>query len=325
MRANYLETNRKDLEEELYYNLDFKMTYFSEQEYSNSTVRVMRVYFRKIALAEKKLDKDCFDFNMEEMLSTLISFKSKSHRSIQNIATMLENYINYAIEKKVSTSRINSIREIKEKNKLVLCVDNESQAKIHFSREQIFQMALASKNAQDGVILALLFEGVSYKNEFEELSNITLDSIDLKNRQIHFKSRDLPFEISEETAFLVAKAISDTKYYSNKKSERSYDITPNNYLLRGLRNRGNVPILAGVISQRILEIADYYNLEYLNASNISTSGMVYNAHKLYMNQKNLKNKAITITLAKFNLPINKAAIFKLKRTIREYTGVHIPT
>lgn len=42
-----------------------------------------------------------------------------------------------------------------------------------FDKDEIMDMAMSADNAQDGVILVLLFDGVSHKNEFDELINLT--------------------------------------------------------------------------------------------------------------------------------------------------------
>lgn len=146
-----------------------------------------------------------------------------------------------------------------------------------FDRDEIMAMAEEADNAQDGVILALLFDGVSHKDEFEELINLTEDDIDFDSKEINLEDRTIP--MSQETTLLVKNALNDDTYYSiNGERVRKYKITESNYVLRG--HKSEVQVNAQIISQRILGLAKQFDYEYLNATNVSHSGRLHYAENL---------------------------------------------
>ena len=178
------------------------------------------------------------------------------------------------------------------------------------------EMALGSDNAQDGVLLGLLFDGVSHKNEFEELITLTEDQIDFTNRLIKLDGRIIP--ISPETTKLIEGALDqDRKYISTiGNSIRNYKIAEGNNVLRGLRGKNIVK--AQIISQRILRIAELNNFEYLNATTISYSGQLHYAKHLMENDNNSMETSIDKVLHRFGIPINTSSQFYLKGRIEKY-------
>ena len=97
-----------------------------------------------------------------------------------------------------------------------------------------------SDNAQDGVILGLLFDGLSHRNEFEELTNLTKDQVDFDNCEIELEDRVIP--ISHQTRTLIRHALDqDRKYVSiNGETVRNYNIAKGNNIIRGVRNKSKV-------------------------------------------------------------------------------------
>ncbi|MGM2837009.1 tyrosine-type recombinase/integrase, partial [Bacillus cereus group sp. Bce025] len=81
-----------------------------------------------------------------------------------------------------------------------------------FPRKAVMSIANDAENPQDGVILALIFDGVSNRNEFEELINLTEDDIDFDDKVIHLENREV--KMSQNTATLVKNAIKEPKYQS---------------------------------------------------------------------------------------------------------------
>lgn len=315
----------KDNKPIYYYNYDYKIKYLEEYTcYKEETKRIIRVFFRKIAEIEKELNKDIYDFNGSEIERALIHLKSTTVRSLQNTTSLLGKYIDYAVNAGLSVQKENLMYNFSSQEKLSKLIDKESSQSLYFTKEEIMNMAMYAENAQDGVILALLYEGVSPKNNFKELVNIKVEDIDFDKGELNIEGRDMPIKLSKETLFLLKGAICISSYYSvNGDKIREYNITKTDYVLRGLRYKGNKPISWRNVNQRILRISVVNKEEYLNATNISASGQINYAYDLYMEDKELGDKAITMALEHFNLPVNKSALFALKKKIKIYKGVHI--
>lgn len=189
-----------------------------------------------------------------------------------------------------------------------------------FDRDEIMDMAMNADNAQDGVILGLLFDGVSYKNQFDELINLTEDNIDEENQQIVLKNRTIPMSI--EAAILVRKALEEDTYVSIKgETARRYKIAEDINVLRGLRGKNKVK--GQIISQRILRVAEIFGYPYLNVTTISYSGRLHYTKQLLDSGMELDN-AVSMVLQRFGIDDDSAARFSLKkRIIMELAGTDI--
>lgn len=190
-----------------------------------------------------------------------------------------------------------------------------------FDKDEIMEMAMSADNAQDGVILGLLFDGVNHKNEFDELINLTEDNIDEENQEIILEDRIIP--MSTETSILVNRALKEDGYVSIKgETARRYKIADGINILRGLRGKNKVK--GQIISQRILRIAEIFDYPYLNATTISYSGQLHHTKKLLDGGMELDN-VVSMVLQRFGIDDDSAAKFSLKQMIvKELNGEEIP-
>lgn len=312
----------KDSNPEYYYNYEFKMKYLDEYtEYTEDTKRVVRSYFRKIAESEELFEKDVKDFDSSQIEKMLKSLKLTTIRSLHNIVNYVIHYVDYCIKKGYATGA-NLFHDYTSQDVLKNFVADE---KIHFERTEVMRIAMGASNAQDGAIIALLFDGLSHKENFKEFTDLKVADVDFDKNEIYVASRNESIKISTETAILLKHAVEHEKYYSIKGDTlRTYDIEPTSYVFRSLRYVGDKPISFRVMNQRILRIAKDYEYSKLNATNVSLSGQVYMAHKLYMENPELFDKSIVYTLEHFGLTVNKSSLFSLKKRIKKFTGIHIP-
>ncbi|WP_179191755.1 hypothetical protein [Bacillus thuringiensis] len=179
-------------------------------------------------------------------------------------------------------------------------------------------MAMGADKAQDGVMLGLLFDGLSHENEFRELINLTEDNIDEENQQIVLENRTIP--MSAETAILVRKALEEDVYVNIQgETSRKYKIAEGENVLRGLRGR----VKGQFISQRILRMAEIFDYPYLNATTVSYSGQLHLAKQLLDSGMELDN-VVSMVLQRFGIDDNSAVRFSLKkRIIMELAGTDI--
>lgn len=313
-----LENIRKngfECKSEKLYQREYKNTYLSSK-YDDETIRATKQLFINSYNFEKKMNKDLYDFTHQEAEEFLYSLKIKTPDSVRNIISKLSNYLDYSIKQGVSNNKINYYEELrKDKSKFV---DKEAEENMIFDRDEIMEMALNADNAQDGVILALLFDGVSHKNEFEELIELTKDDIDFDNKEIRLKDRTIPMR--HETKILVEDALDQDRKYVSIKGEkaRTYTVTRGINVLRGLR--GKAKVKAQIISQRILRIADIYGYPYLNATTISYSGQINYAKELINEQNFSVDETLPLILLRFGIPDNPNSRHYLKKRILKYLG-----
>lgn len=330
-----LKRKQKDRIPRYYFNFDFKSK-FADAYDNKKTSRVVMALFRNTKKYEDIYNKDLYDFDYEELRSVLKSFKTKTIRSLQNQISTIERYIEFAKKhSKTKFDQVNFAKELNARGKIEDLLDSNAVENMIFSKDEIMAMAMGADNAQDGVILGLLFDGVSHKNEFYELANLTkqdVHNIDGTDRSMTLKSLDKSTgEISEreipmsyETAILVKGALDqDVKYTSttskdNVSTTRNYKIAEGNHVLRGLR--GKATVKGQIVSQRILRIADINDEKYLNATTVSYSGQLHYADELLEAGHGLED-VIEKVLNRFAIPNNLSSQFYLRTRIEKFLEV----
>ncbi|BCC09519.1 MULTISPECIES: tyrosine-type recombinase/integrase [Bacillus cereus group] len=302
-----------DIKEGLY-NEDIKEEYLNK--YKENTKRVKRIIFEKSRTLELTYGKDLYDFNFEELEEVIRSLKASTVRSLQNSIATIAQYTKFAIKNKKKSNKINYIDGF-TKEKIESYLDKDKEENMIFPRKAIMSIANDAENPQDGVILALIFDGVSNRNEFEELINLTEDDIDFDDKVIHLENREV--KMSQNTATLVKNAIKEPKYQSTsvEGATREYKLAESEYILRGLRN--NKQIKWQNISQRIIRLSEQFGWEKsLTATNISYSGQLYMAEELINNQGMGIEQAISIIIERFGINNNPSSQFYLRKRIEKY-------
>ena len=315
---NELEDLKTEFESksEKIYQREFKNT-FLNSKYSYDTQRVVKALFRNTEEFETLYGKDLYDFNYDELKAVLKSFKTTTIRSLQNQVSTIERYIEFARKNgKTTLKGVNYAKKFDSKDVLENLLDKDAEENMVFDRDEIMQMAMMSDNAQDGVILGLLFDGVSHKNEFEELTNLSKDNIDMENKRI--KLLDRTISMSTKTAVLVKGALDQTENYTSITGDnvRNYKIAEGNNILRGLRGKNKIK--GDIVSQRIVRNSEINDYDYLNATNISYSGQLHYVKQLIEEENDEVEEAIDKALYRFGMPINTSSQYYLKERIDKY-------
>lgn len=308
-----------------FYNEKFKTKFIESMinEYTEESIKNIAIIFERTAPVEEKLGKDLYDFDTDEVAEAFVALKSKTVRSLQNYISKIKQYIDFAIEEGVSAYKFNHATSYNSKRKIEKFVDED--ANMIFDMEEIMDMAEYADNAQDGVILALTFDGVSFKDNYTELVELNEKQVDFENSVINLperiegdrkvEARTIP--MSSKTRMLVKRAIEDKTYVSiTGEKSRTYKLAESNFILRGVR-KGREKINWRNINQRIIRIAETEGKENLNATTISYSGQVYYAYQLIRNGMNIED-AIDTILHRFGLAINHSSRFYLKTRIEQY-------
>ncbi|MDA2261052.1 site-specific integrase [Bacillus cereus group sp. Bc200] len=187
-----------------------------------------------------------------------------------------------------------------------------------FKAREIYEIAVSTPNAQDGVILALIFGGLSPSGDCRELIHLKVKHVDFENNVINVygdmldvvnpKPRQVP--ISKHTKQLIENVL-----------EQKVRLVENDYVLRGVRNDAQVNWEE--IHQGIARVAKKVGYEYLNATTVSYSGQLYLAKELLDSGVELDN-AVSMVLQRFGID-DSAVRFSLKqRVMMDLAGKEIP-
>lgn len=310
-----MKTGYKSKSEKIY-NKDFKNAFLTSK-YGYDTQRVVKALFRNTEKFETLYGKDLYDFNQEELNVVLKSFKITTIRSLQNQVSAIDRYIEFAKEHQKTAYRTNQAKEFKGRIKIESLLDKEAEENMIFDKEEIMEMAMSSDNAQDGVIFGLLFDGISTKKEFEELTDLNKRNINMNSGEIKLSDRIIP--MSKVTTYLVSNCLKQGSVYTSIKGNttRTYKIADGDNVLRGLRGKSKVK--GQIISQRMSRIAEINDYGYLNATNISYSGQLHYAKQLIIDEGNTVEETIPKVLHRFGVPNNSSSRFYLRERIDKYS------
>lgn len=296
------------------YNEDFKEEFISR--YNKSTQRVVRVVFKKTSILERAYNKDLYDFTLEEFQDVLMSLQSKTMRSLQSEVTRFKQYIAFALERGLPVENANYAELFKNSSRLEKFLSKKAND-IIFTRQEIMSMAMSADNAQDGAIIAVLFDGLNNKNKFSEIVNLKKDNFHPEDNRLYIYNENgegRTISLSSDTCILLKQAINQHEYISIQgETFRKYNLCESEYIFRGLRD--NVQIKWQNINERIARIAKS-NDEEINATNIVYSGQLYYMKKCLLEHD--MEESLEMTLMNFGLPVNNSSKHLLKKRYEKF-------
>ena len=137
--------------------------------------------FKKTERFEQDLEKDVSEFNKEEILRMLKSFRSKSINSLLNYVVILKHYSRWMTG--VVGQNAYELIGKKDVEKLV-----DKNANILLTREDLDEIEESLLNWTDKAIVELLWEGIAGPN-MKELFYFSEENVDFGNRIIITASR----------------------------------------------------------------------------------------------------------------------------------------
>lgn len=290
---------------------DNKNKYLSK--FNGEDLRVKTSRFKKFSIIENELGKDLVFFSKKEFEYFFEKLEVTSLTSLQNIVIILSNYIEFERMNgnKVKKLSTHPIQEFKIGSDLEKFLKDDD---LVISRNKLYSIAKVCENFQDAIALILLFEGVSYRNDMEELRDIKISEIDFINNRVFLKKRNDYLKLSNETMRVLSNSINEIYYYSILGTEsRRYNLMNTGYLFRGIR--GNGKISTRNINQRISRVAIRNNLS-INATTIANSGQL---NYLMEIQKNIsKEDMLEKALVRYGMNINDSSKHYLKIRLSRY-------
>lgn len=284
--------------------------------------RIFRQTYKMESLEE--VNKDLFNFELEELENLLRKFNANNRNTIQSYARIISSYLNWAVDK--GYTKKNLLADFRPDD-FEKYLENEEE---YFTHKTLLSYEEDCKNAQDAVILRLLFNGFGGK-QMSELRNLKMTDVDKENMLVRLvntlkedKETGLPLEfterwekIDEYTLELIEDAFEEQTYLkkngkintdnSNNSSGRirEYtDLVSNDYVIRASITKTedvNKPVDRYVIYRRIQMLSDYYGMkEKLNSKYIQRSGMIYYANQLIMDDE-LSLNSLKMVAKRFNL------------------------
>ena len=286
------------IDRDMFYNPDLKEKFLNQ--YSKDTARNYYYALRKSRELEEEKGKDLCNFNYEDLDELFYSFRVKSMTAIQSNASIIRKYLDFCIEQGYNETMIN-IAEVFDSflgKNIEKYINKVADKKKILSYDEVWELCDMCVNAQDAVVFALLFEGVKGEN-LKELSNLRVDDVDFENKTLTVdRDGENVLKISDRTMELIKEAINQEIYSKGNGGEflsetvRSfeYPLYDSKYVIRVAGRDRDEEVQANTIISRIMKVRKWYGNEFVTATNMWLSGMIYELQKI----KDTENRDLDI-------------------------------
>lgn len=289
------------------YNEDIKEQFLSTLP--EGTAKIYRYAFYRSFDLEDMLQRDIFEMNTDSVLDIVKSANHSTLNSIKLTFNVFEKYTTWAAEHGYKSTNINQLSTVtvKELEKYL-----DKNKKLFLSEDEIIELEDSLVNAQDKVILRLIFEGaLGYKNS--ELINLTFRDIDWDNNKIKVKD-DKTNEIREITVSdrclrLIESALNEKEYQPKNGTVEIkrgvFKVLDGEYVIRNTRT-GDVGSEDGkgdthTIYRRMNMMKEFFGYPYLTPKNLRASGMLKMGKDLYERDGKLENEQLAEIAQQFGV------------------------
>ncbi|WP_336761476.1 phage lytic cycle repressor MrpR family protein [Paenibacillus sp. USHLN196] len=323
--------------DEEFFNKEQKDRYL--QNLSDATKKAYGRVLKRVSIMEKKLDKDLYDFNLQEISQFLYLLKSTKVSSLQQAGSIINNYIGWAIEQDLRKDNINPLNAVTSFEWYSQFVDDSRQTL--FTEEDIENVVEGCLNFQDKAVVQALFEGIMGR-ENSELLNMKMEHIIETNEIDKYKiklfneSRDgqeiREIIISGYLYNILRIANKEDKYIKNNGNlVPSTKVTHNNlidndYIIRSAVNSSikqgvDEPASIYLVTMRLSKIAEWHNLPLLTIVNVRNSGMLKMAKDLYVERGKLEEEEYSIVCDHYNIKKDKNGLYHYGSMKSEFLNV----
>lgn len=266
------------------FNEDIKNEFISQ--YSESTQKTLVRIFKVSFEVENELKKDLYEFDRNQLRMLLYLYMpTTAHSSKQNVS-WISKYIDWAIEEGYF-NHLNPLDNITEDWK----VQFVQRVKKYWTYEEIEKIINQRRNAQDAVIVSLLFNGVR-GNANSEILNLTKSDVDANLNMLHLvddEGSKRSITVDERCIKLCLEALRETEY-EKMNGNASPDIKSpmanlviNEYVVKSANTQTQHLNEAekNIVHRRLSKIANEIEEPCFTPLNIVKSGMLYMAYELY--------------------------------------------
>ena len=219
------------------YNESFKLQYLKDEAGRNKVLKLnVTLLFRRIAMWEESLNKDLYDFSVQEILGYYKYLSTTSLESLMVANNQYKLYTAYALKRGVIKDNQNHYDEIDLPTLKTCLFTGLAEDKI-ITRTELLDLLESSsvENVSDKVIALALFEGICGK-ELIELTQLEPTDINPQTNIVKLcTGREL--EISDKLKTWCLESAEEYTYYNslNKIGNKSY-ISSDTRVLKRLSN-----------------------------------------------------------------------------------------
>jgi integrase len=262
----------------------------SEEE-KRGTRKNYEAVLSKIGFYEDLIGKDLYSFSYNEIKDLLVWYNCKTKKAFDSIKSIIGVYLRWAHAKEF-INRPLDLTELIWKSDAAKTVNNFAMDNQYLKdKKEVYYIAQEyCINRQDGILFILPYFGIKGKN-LEEIRNLKVEDCDFKHNTLRVhndKGESREVQMEARAMGLIKEAIEAVEYEKNNgridsaPTVTTYKITPSEYVIRYTGNRKDSPdkVDYQVINKRIEKIAAFYGKPYINATNLTMSGILHHLKEL---------------------------------------------
>ncbi|MGD7007703.1 HNH endonuclease [Metabacillus sp. 84] len=276
---------------------------------------------------ERQYNKNLFHFNLEEIENLMKSYQLNTYNSFRNYAVIIKGYINYCLEMGYTDSS-----PLEDVFGTVWIKKLAPPPKKYLTDQEVENLISQCKNAQDAVIIRLLFEGICGV-KYSEILNLRISDVNIKTGIISLNNNGLirELKVSDKCIALIKEANAQ-KIYLNKNGTAIRGIEAplidNEFVVRST-NRGRIGDEKNkviydkhLIHRRLRSLAECLNLPYSNARFYTDSGKIAVAKNVYSELGYSAEKIALKEVSRiFNVKmVNNNGYYSYPLTLKELTN-----
>lgn len=267
------------------YNQEIKEKFL--ERYDNSThVTYARIFLHSFPI-ESKLNKDLYDFNIDEIADLIYSLNPSTKAAARSSISIIRTYIDWAISRR--KNNINPLDSVLPDWHQRFIDESDMP---FLTKRQIDETIEQTINYQSAVIISLLFEGVGGK-EISELRNLKLEHVNQDTNEIilfNDEGQSRTISVSEQCIKLIIGAYNQQEFYKsngeidpNAKANSTVELIDCGYIIKAARlnTDTNGPVKPHLIYQRLINLSKIFEIDHLSkVKAIQQSGMIWMAKNL---------------------------------------------
>lgn len=300
--------------EDKFYNEKVKYQFMDDNNYAKGTRQILSRIFKVSCSLETDLGKDLYDFSREELKKLFYLFMAKTAYSSRANCTWVSKYLNWTRESNIVSGE-NPLETVDKEWKEQFV--NKSIKK-YWTDKEIDKIISKRVNAQDAVVVSLLFNGVRGTANAEIL-NLHKNDVDAFNERLHLNDNNgnkRTIKVSEKCIGLCQAALKQDDY-EKMNGNASKDIKSptahlvvNDFVVKSSNTRTEHLYEAekNIVHRRLSNIANEEGEPQFIPTNLVNSGMLYMAKNLYLESGKLEDEEYKKISEQFNVPMDQSML-----------------
>jgi integrase len=267
-----------------FYNESIKSMFLSK--FSEQTQKVYARFFKISQSLEQRYDTDLSSFTLEQIEELFYLLNPATETSSRNSGAVLSSYINWCIQERKSLN----VSQHPLTNRTSEWYKSFVKPKSELTESELYSLEQRCVNAQDAVILRLIYEGIK-GDGCSELVQLRLQDVDIERGIVKLANLDnskRKLEVSQRTIQLIKAAARESMYekkngmVSGTTKSHCTNLVQNEYVIRNSITRNENLGVADkyLIYRRLSMLSEVFEMPNLNVNMIERSGMLKMAKEL---------------------------------------------